>query len=151
MVHFCAGFSSPYFPRSVAFPQLASDGSLFIFMSGFPTGRLDPVYIVPMLGTHKLRAVHCSTAPTLDWGEQLFECEPEEIALLAHMEHDRWMEEQRQKGWVYAPVRNNAAKHHPCMVSYDELPQSEQEKDIAAVRQVSARLTARSCRESRPG
>jgi hypothetical protein len=25
----------------------------FIFMSGFPTGDLHPIYIVPMLGTHK--------------------------------------------------------------------------------------------------
>jgi hypothetical protein len=89
---------------------------------------------------NKLKAVHCSTAPTLDWGEQLFEFEPEEINLLARMEHDRWMEEQRQNGWVYAPVSNNAAKHHPCMVPYDELPLAEQEKDIAAVRQIPARL-----------
>jgi len=32
---------------------LASDGSFFIFMSGFPTGDLHPIYIAPMLGTHK--------------------------------------------------------------------------------------------------
>ncbi|MFT4586537.1 MAG: hypothetical protein ACI8QF_000620, partial [Limisphaerales bacterium] len=31
----------------------ASDGSLFIFMSGFPAGDLHPIYIAPMLGTHK--------------------------------------------------------------------------------------------------
>jgi hypothetical protein len=89
---------------------------------------------------NKLKAVHCSTAPTLDWGEQLFEFEPEEIDLLARMEHDRWMEEKRQNGWVYAPVRNNGAKHHPSMIPYDELPLEEQEKDISAVRQIPARL-----------
>jgi hypothetical protein len=32
---------------------LASGGGLFIFMSGIPTGDLNPVYNVPMLGTHK--------------------------------------------------------------------------------------------------
>ena len=40
-------------PGSVALPELASDGSLFRFMSGFPTGDLHPTYIAPMLGTHK--------------------------------------------------------------------------------------------------
>ena len=40
-------------PGSVTLPELASDGSLFIFMSGFPTGDLHPTYIAPMLGTHK--------------------------------------------------------------------------------------------------
>jgi hypothetical protein len=60
--------SQPSFPRSVclarwaatvqdtcyaSLPQLASDGSFFIFMSGFPTRDLHPIYITPMLGTHK--------------------------------------------------------------------------------------------------
>ncbi len=39
------------FPESVTLPELASDGILFI--SGFPTGDLHPIYIAPMLGTHK--------------------------------------------------------------------------------------------------
>ena len=40
-------------PASHPFPELASDGSFFIFMSGFPTRDLHPIYITPMLGTHK--------------------------------------------------------------------------------------------------
>jgi hypothetical protein len=32
---------------------LASDSSMFIFMFGIPTGDLNPIYNVPMLGTHK--------------------------------------------------------------------------------------------------
>jgi hypothetical protein len=32
---------------------LASDGGLFIFMSGISTRDLNPIYSVPMLGTHK--------------------------------------------------------------------------------------------------
>jgi hypothetical protein len=32
---------------------LASDGGLFIFMSGISTRDLNPIYNVPMLGTHK--------------------------------------------------------------------------------------------------
>jgi len=37
----------------VTLPELASDSSMFIFMLGIPTGDLNPIYNVPMLGTHK--------------------------------------------------------------------------------------------------
>jgi len=32
---------------------LASGSSFFIFLFGIPTGDLNPIYNVPMLGTHK--------------------------------------------------------------------------------------------------
>jgi len=89
---------------------------------------------------NKLKAIHCSTAPIQDWGEELFAFEPEEIDLLARMEHDRRTTEWRQNGWGYAPVRDDAAKHHPCLLPYDELPPRERVKDIPAVRQIPARL-----------
>ena len=47
---------SPSLPspeRSPA-PELASDGGLFIFMSGISTRDLNPIYNGPMLGTHNL-------------------------------------------------------------------------------------------------
>jgi hypothetical protein len=88
----------------------------------------------------KLETVHCVMAPMQDWGEKLFDFKPEEIDLLARMEHDRWMEEKRQSGWSYAPIRDNPTKKHPCLVSYDELPLEEQEKDISAVEQIPALL-----------
>jgi len=47
---------TPQFRLGLGIPallELASDCSLFIFMSGFPTGDSHPIYITPMLGTHK--------------------------------------------------------------------------------------------------
>jgi hypothetical protein len=43
---------------------LASDSSLFIFMFGIPTGDLNPIYNVPMLGTHKLALGNPLPAPS---------------------------------------------------------------------------------------
>jgi hypothetical protein len=45
-------FSQPSFLRSVALPELASDDGFFIFMFGISTGILNPIYNVPMQGTH---------------------------------------------------------------------------------------------------
>ena len=39
-----------------------------------------------------------------DWDAELFEFTPEEIELLAEMEHERWDEERKLEGWAYAPV-----------------------------------------------
>ena len=54
LVHQLAIFSYPSFPESVTLSELASDSSMFIFfMFGIPTGDFNPIYNVPMLGTHK--------------------------------------------------------------------------------------------------
>ena len=49
---------------------MASDGSLFIFMSGFPTGDLHPIYIGPKTSTNalacRLRAGVVIAAPMTD-------------------------------------------------------------------------------------
>ncbi len=46
-------------------PESASDGSFFIFMSGFPTGDSHPIYNVPMLGTHNSSHHNPLPAPSL--------------------------------------------------------------------------------------
>ena len=32
-------------------------------------------------------------------------------------------------GWVWGPHRDDGQKQHPCLVPYDELPESEKEYD----------------------
>jgi len=39
-------------------------------------------------------------------------------------------------GWVYAPVRSDAKKHHPMLIPYDELPPDERQKDINVVKNI---------------
>jgi hypothetical protein len=78
----------------------------------------------------------------------------EELETLARHEQLRWAAQRTAAGWVYGATRNDAAKVHPCLVSWDELPESEKDKDRDAVRNIPAVLAAagfRVIRERRPG
>ena len=48
---------------------------------------------------------------------------------LAENTHDVWAVTRINDGWVYGEERNDALKHHPCLVPYGELPESEKEYD----------------------
>jgi hypothetical protein len=43
--------------------------------------------------------------------------------------HTAWFIAKQADGWVYAEVKDAAAKQHPCMVPYDELPRTQRVKD----------------------
>ena len=45
------------------------------------------------------------------------------------MEHRRWNAYMRSEGYVYSPERNNLAKMHNCLVTFDLLSQKDKEKD----------------------
>lgn len=47
----------------------------------------------------------------------------------ASASHDSWLEQKRNDGWKYGPVKNPDAKEHPCFVPYEELPPEQQAKD----------------------
>lgn len=48
---------------------------------------------------------------------------------IRRLEHQRWNAYMRSEGYVYAPVRNDLAKMHPCLIEFDKLPPKEQAKD----------------------
>jgi hypothetical protein len=43
--------------------------------------------------------------------------------------HESWLEEKRENGWQYGPVKDPVAKLHPCFVPYDGLPLEQRAKD----------------------
>jgi len=43
--------------------------------------------------------------------------------------HIIWMNEKKEAGWVYGTIKDTAAKTHPCLVPFDELPEYQQRKD----------------------
>lgn len=47
----------------------------------------------------------------------------------ASSNHDSWLKEKEEAGWVYGPVKDADAKTHPCCVPYDALPPEQQAKD----------------------
>lgn len=53
----------------------------------------------------------------------------EELWALRRLEHRRWNAYMRSEGYCYAPERNDLAKTHHCLVTFDKLPEKEQEKD----------------------
>jgi hypothetical protein len=44
-------------------------------------------------------------------------------------QHDQWRKTREQQGWRWGEVKDFAAKTHPCMVAYDELPEEQRIKD----------------------
>lgn len=43
--------------------------------------------------------------------------------------HNSWLQEKRETGWKYGPVKDVEKKEHPCFVEYEELPVEQQKKD----------------------
>ena len=54
---------------------------------------------------------------------------PQEMDTLARAEHERWMTERRRQGWTFGDPRDDARKHHPCLVPWEALPEFEKQKD----------------------
>jgi len=51
------------------------------------------------------------------------------IEQLARHTHDVWASGRIAEGWTYGPERDDAAKTHPDLVPYEELPDAEKEYD----------------------
>jgi RyR domain len=49
--------------------------------------------------------------------------------LLAKNTHDTWARQRLADGWTYGPRRDDAAKHHPGLVPYEQLSESEKDYD----------------------
>lgn len=58
---------------------------------------------------------------------------PEELNALAEEiaknVHEVWSEGRMKDGWTYGEERNDVEKHHPCLVPYEELTETEKEYD----------------------
>jgi hypothetical protein len=91
----------------------------------------------------KLTSIGCRIIPLTAWEVPRFYFSEEEVEALARMEHDRWVQSMRSKGWRYAPgPRDDAGKLTPSLADWEALPASEKEKDRQAVRAIP-RLVAR--------
>lgn len=48
---------------------------------------------------------------------------------MARNVHEVWARTRIGQGWTYGPVRDDERKQHPCLVSYEDLPESEKVYD----------------------
>jgi ryanodine receptor 2 len=51
------------------------------------------------------------------------------VEALAENVHDTWAKGRMNDGWIYGSERDDTKKHHPCLVPYNQLPDSEKEYD----------------------
>jgi hypothetical protein len=58
------------------------------------------------------------------------------VEALAENVHDVWARKRVDDGWRHGPSRDDAAKTHPCLVPYADLPESEKSYDREMVEQV---------------
>lgn len=47
----------------------------------------------------------------------------------ARAQHEQWLAQKQREGWRHGPVKDAAARTHPLMVPYDDLPDWERRKD----------------------
>ena len=44
-------------------------------------------------------------------------------------QHNSWMKEKVDGGWIYGEVKDAEKKTHPCIVPFDQLPEFQRKKD----------------------
>jgi hypothetical protein len=82
----------------------------------------------------KLRGVRCGLRPMVEAGAISYEFTPEEVEILAEMEHERWVSERGADEWVYGETRDVDAKISPHLRPWDELTEEVKEYDRETVR-----------------
>jgi len=92
------------------------------------------------IGT-KLAAVGCRIQAWTDWTGDGLAFTPEEIEIMAELEHERWCQERRAEGWTAGPTRDDERKVTPYLVDWDQLPDDVKDYDRNAVRALPELLT----------
>lgn len=54
------------------------------------------------------------------------------------MEHDFWVQKKIDQGWKFGSEKDPGKKEHPFIVPYEEVPESEQDRDEIFIAIVSA-------------
>jgi hypothetical protein len=90
----------------------------------------------------KLRAIGCRTR-LVSGGQASFRFSPEEVELLARMEHSRWNAERTLAGWRYSEGPGNTEQRtSPYLVEWSRLPEDVREMNRETVRQIPTILAA---------
>ncbi len=66
----------------------------------------------------------------------LTEAQKQLIEQLAANAHEVWAQKRLADGWKLGRERSDAAKTHPCLVPYADLPEGEKDYDRVLVEQV---------------
>lgn len=61
---------------------------------------------------------------------------------LAQNVHEVWAQTRIAQGWSFGTERNDEKKEHPCLVPYNELPESEKQYDRETAMETLKVITA---------
>ncbi len=89
--------------------------------------------------SEKLQAIGCDIAPLTDWDAHGFRFTPDEVELMARMEHERWMAERQALGWRCGP-RDANRKTNPNLVPWEQLGDGTRDFNRAMMREIPASL-----------
>ncbi|MFH0842417.1 MAG: SpoIIE family protein phosphatase [Bacteroidota bacterium] len=64
----------------------------------------------------------------------------DEIETMARVEHIRWCWDKILHGWIHGKTKDDRKKIHPSIIAYEDLSESEKEKDRELVRMIPALL-----------
>jgi hypothetical protein len=64
------------------------------------------------------------------------EFSPEEVEIMAELEHGRWNVERLLDGWKWGPIKDVANKISPYIIPWTALPEDMKEYDRDAARQI---------------
>ena len=64
------------------------------------------------------------------------------VEMLARNTHEVWSQTRLNQGWDFGSERDDAKKQHPCITSYDDLPESERDVDRNTAIQVLKTIMA---------
>ncbi|NQT77604.1 MAG: NAD-binding protein [Bacteroidetes bacterium] len=89
----------------------------------------------------KMRAIACKIVETIDLGPEA-KITPDELLMLAKLEHKRWNAERSLAGWTYSETRNDKSRETPDLTEWENLTKEIQEYDIDAVKCISEVLAS---------
>ena len=84
----------------------------------------------------KLASIGCEAVLSEEGRSRAVEFEPDELEMLARMEHARWVEDRLRQGWRLGPRRDIAGKRSPYLVPWDELSEEVRDLDRDSVRAI---------------
>ncbi|MGD1030695.1 MAG: NAD-binding protein [Opitutaceae bacterium] len=90
----------------------------------------------------KLRAVGLRSVNQGDAAEPVTEFSPEQIEVLARMEHERYCAQRMLAGWTPGPKRDVVKKTNPTLVPWADLSEAERKKDSDQVQLIPRILAA---------
>lgn len=83
----------------------------------------------------KLAAIGKKAVPVQGREIVLYHLKPDEIELLAELEHGRYVVQKLLQGWTFGP-RDDHKKQRPSLIGWKDLPEAERKKDREAVQYI---------------